>query len=94
MEDKPTKDEMEFAEEAWEIMQDMVRDGDPYGIYMQNALNRYSGNKRKQIRVLGLLNEIYGKSPIPNEEMKILVRKWGIEDLLPRELGFSTISLD
>ena len=66
--DQPSRDEWEFAETAWEVTREMVDEGDPYGRHIWNILQKYyPGNKRKQIRVLGLLNEIHGREGIPME---------------------------
>lgn len=97
MKDELTKDELEFAETAWEVTQDMVREGDPYAIYIWKRLQIYSpGNRRKQARVLGFLNEfqeLYPEGGMPDKEARILAEKWDIEDLLLKEKGFNTISL-
>lgn len=97
MEEGFTKDEWEFAEESWEVMQDMASEGDPYGFYMKRVLTvYYPGDKRKQIRVLGFLNEfheLYPQGGMPDSEARVLAEKWGIEDLLLKERGFWNISL-
>jgi hypothetical protein len=89
-------DEQEFAEATWENTRKMASEGDPAGEYMWAALNRYyPGDKSKQVRVLGFLNEVfdqYGKS-ISEEDARALAEKWGVEDLLLKQKGF-VISLN
>lgn len=96
MRDEPTKDEWEFAEAVWESTRQMTGEGDPHGRHIWFILNGYyPGNRKKQIRVLGFLNEFYevyggGAS---EEEVQVLAEKWGVEDLLLKERGFGGISL-
>lgn len=96
MNDEPTRDELEFAKEAWGVMRDMVREGDLYPHDVWTVLNEYyPGNVRKQIRALGFINEVYehyGRST-PTEDARFLAKKWGVEDLLLKERGFRDISL-
>ena len=94
--DEPARGEWEFAEANWESTRQMVSEGDPYGRYVWSVLNQYyPGNKKKQVRVLGFINEIYesGSKSIPEEEAEYLAEKWGVEDLLLKERGFGGISL-
>ena len=89
-------DEQEFAEAAWENTRKMASEGDTAGEYLWSALNTYyPGDKRKQVRVLGFLIEVfdqYGKS-ISEEDAQALAEKWDIEDLLLKQKGFG-ISLN
>lgn len=84
-----TQKEWQWAEGMWQVTKEDAEAGQPAGVYLWTLLNKYyPGDKDKQIRFMGFVNEVQEKykGRIPREEAWMLARKWDVERMLAKEV--------
>lgn len=84
-----TSEEWAFAEGMREVIKEDAEKGEAAGIYLWALLTKYyPDDKDKQIRLTGFMNEVQSKygTSILREKAWELAKRWGVEEMLTREL--------
>lgn len=84
-----SKEQLQYAEVLWQTTKEDADRGDVGGVYLRALLEKYyPGNREKQIRLMGFMNEVSEKyrGRIPRETAWELGRKWDVESMLTKEL--------
>lgn len=87
-----TPKEWEFAEFMWQSTKELMEKGDISGTIIWGILDHhYPGNKEKQTRLLGFMNDFLteqkkrGPRGVPSDVLWELARKWDVERAIATE---------